>query len=152
MFTKGLLITEFIGRKTVSDEIEISTWKDVVKALNRLDGVSKIDVFLSKNPFVGNDSHLPQMCISGGVEGVYFCSFENDEDLYRLVQPNLPDESIDLLLGGQEVFFDKRECVGLDHLIKAVKTFTEKGERDQSLVWVKESDLEVYLESLFSQN
>jgi hypothetical protein len=109
-------------------EILDPTWDDVATAISKLDQIRHSAAILSRegSGYIG---------INGG-SGVYFV-FIFTEDRISLIpyDAGKPDEPVDLVAGGQEVFFSSRQMVGLDDALRAARHYYETGEPYPSLVW-----------------
>jgi Immunity protein Imm1 len=77
------------------------------------------------------------MGVNGG-HGGYFVLATLDDSLFLiLTKPDNPAGLVLLVVGGQRIEIDARQCVTLDQALKAAKVFFETREFDPSLQWTE---------------
>lgn len=127
-----MFINEMSGPDDMNDTIKkFPTWTDVKLAITQLNGANK--TMLSLN--YGEDTH---MIISGGKDNSYllYATYDN-ETFFNLHNFSNEEDTMWMIVGGQEIDLKKYQCVNLETALMAAKSFAEKGELADNLNWVK---------------
>lgn len=84
---------------------------------------------------VGEDD-LPMMIVSGSKDGRYRVCVSTDDGSFVLVDPNLPDDEVDVTFPYHtEQSCQQRELVQQDTALQAVRAFFDKGIMHPDLTW-----------------
>ena len=79
------------------------------------------------------------MGIGGGKDGKYIVYATPDNLIfYNLINPKAPPGKLFLVAGGQRGDYANKQCVGLQEVLRAAKTYADSGQLDPSLVWEKQ--------------
>jgi len=76
------------------------------------------------------------MAIGGGNNGRYvsYVTFDNDT-FHNLITPDASGQKRLLIAGGQEAEYAGFQCVNLETVLRAARTFSQTGELDSALCW-----------------
>lgn len=132
MFVSKSIYDEWIDNVDEGCMIENISWNDAENLIKSLDGKKFTQVIFS------NEQEDAFICVGGGNNGLYnvFITLDDNESFYDLINSNVTNnEIIQLVTGGQLGDFESFICVSIVEVLKAVKTFYEKGIPDESLVW-----------------
>lgn len=122
----------WITGKDNGDVIENPIWEDVEKMILSLDGWNRTLVTF------GSYDEGYYMAIGGGKNGKYivYVSYDDEEKIYNLInQTGSEKELVELVVGGQQGNFPKRNCVSQDMVLSAAKNFFETQKIDQNMEW-----------------
>ena len=116
--------------KDITNDSEFRTtpcpsWKKIETAIRGLDGDRSTLITL------GGEG-ATHMAIGGGVEGLYVVYMTPDNlNYYNLIAPSKPYEPVYLMAGGQLGQYPARQCIDLDTVLLAAKTFAQKGQLEE---------------------
>ena len=115
---------------SVAGEIHDPTWRDIEETIRRLDGVSCTLVTL------GIGDPVPHMAIGGGrgQKYVVYATFDNLV-FYTLADPTRGPGQDELIAGSQAGSYQRRNCVSLEFVLTAAKTYSQSGALDPNLTW-----------------
>lgn len=135
MFVHYVVAEDLEGRQPPSFSKDVAyenpTWEEVETMIRRLDGDKRSYLMMAASR---NDLAEKMLSIGGGQNGIYIC-FYYDGDEYNLHNPLCDsEEEIDVFMG-ELSRRSRKECVDLDSVLLAAKTFFEKGILDQRLEW-----------------
>jgi len=112
------------------------TWDDIDFAIQQLDERVRTTVTFG-DPQSGIPIALPYMTVSGGT-GRYWVMDTLDDSLFLiLTKPDNPTGLVSLVVGGQRIEIEARQCVSLNQALKAAKVFFETREFDPSQTWTE---------------
>ena len=105
------------------------SFSDIHTAIKKLDGQRYTIVVL-------NSKEETQMVIGGGANGQYVVYVAHgNEDFFNLVSSDEANETISLIVGGQEGNYPSNTLVTVGFALKAARTFAERGELEPSFKW-----------------
>lgn len=108
------------------------TWNDIESAIRRLNGEDCTLLIL------GIGDPVPHMGIGGGGGGNYIVYATPDNlTFHNLINPKALKGKCELKAGGQYGDYDLRQCVSLDSVLRAAKTYAETGQIEATLTWEK---------------
>lgn len=111
--------------------IENPSWDEVKALIQDLNGDTKTLVTF------GDYDAGYYMAVGGGCnQYILYLSFDDEEKILELIDPNETDESlVELVVGGQRGRFSKNMCVSQETILIVAKTFYETQIPDNSFFW-----------------
>jgi hypothetical protein len=136
MFISKFSVENWQGNRNQIRVEAFHTWAQIETAIRELDGQNKTLVTLEAD----DESH---MAIGGG-RGKYIVYLTFDNDIFDyLFDPSQPDREEVLVVGGQAGIYDARSCIAIEMALKAAQAFAEFGVMEKSLVWKRDSAVEL---------
>lgn len=133
MFVTTLTAENRSGVYDVGYVIDDPTMDQVESAIRALDGKQKTVVTLEA------DDGVPYLAIGGGNNGKYVVSGTEDDLTYlNLIVADAATTSegtAHIVAGGQAAAYPARECVDLELVLRAARTFASNGTFDPALTW-----------------
>ena len=119
------------------------TWEDIEEAIESLNGNSHSVMILQKHrDFIAQE----YMAIGGGAsDGMYICFIRTkppERFDWKLYDPSQSKEETIEIMASQLMKLSRQDCLYLDDVVKAAKTYTLSGDRDSSLHWQKTEELD----------
>lgn len=135
MFVQHVVAEDIDARESVSFSKDIvyenPTWEKVEALIKRLDGDRRSYLMMAASR---EDLSEKILSIGGGNNGIYIC-FYYDGDEYNIYNQLCDsDQEVDIFMGEMSRR-SRKECVNLDSVLLAAKTFFEEGVRDPRLKW-----------------
>jgi hypothetical protein len=125
----------FVKDMTNDSELETihsPSWPKIESAIRSLDGIQSTLITLGGE----GPTHL---AIGGGTEGQYVVYMTPDNlNYYNLIVPSKPYQPVYLMAGGQLGQYPARQCVDLDTVLLAAKTFAQKGQLEELVCWERD--------------
>jgi hypothetical protein len=119
------------GNRNTDEVIESPPWIVIEAAIRSLNQKERTLVAI-------HESESKQMVVGGG-GGIYVAYVTSgDESFNKLTNPEGREEGVVLVVGGQEGEYPHEECVSLDTVLRAARTFADRGIMDPALRWVAE--------------
>jgi len=116
-----------------SPEVEVYSpnWDQIENAIRKLDGNHRSIVIIGQL-----DPEIDYMGIGGGKNGIYRCFvYDSNGREFALIDPSKSlNEAIDVLMG-QTTSISAQECLPVEMVLQAAKTYAESGNKDTKLRW-----------------
>lgn len=128
-----MFVTEVTGfeESNTNTSIKEPDWGRIEELIRQLNGEDKSLLTLNRG------DEVPHMSIGGGGgQYVAYVTFDNVQ-FYTVTIPDNADDKILMFVGGQMGEYQQKQCSDLSTVLRAAKTFAEKGELDPSVNWVQ---------------
>ncbi|OKH19810.1 Imm1 family immunity protein [[Limnothrix rosea] IAM M-220] len=114
----------------------VENWSDIETEIRRLNAKTQTLVTLETEDEV-------HMAIGGG-QGQYVAYVAlADESFHNIIDPSKSEREVNVMVGGQESPYPEKQCVALETVLQAAKTFAESGQMDKTVVWEEDLALEL---------
>jgi hypothetical protein len=112
-------------------EVAKPSWATIESSIRRLDGVHRSMVIIGQD-----DPEVDFMAVGGGAEGTYRCFiYTQDGREIVLTDPSQVSEGVKDVLMGQTTSVPLDECLPLEVVLRAARTYSTTGQPDPSLSW-----------------
>jgi Immunity protein Imm1 len=129
MFISQYSVEHWQGNQNQAQIQPATVWAAIEAAILQLDGDRHTVVTLEAE----NEAH---MSVGGGPEQYVVYATLDNEDFPYLFDPSRSAESEEtIVVGGQAGIYPARMCVNLATVLKAARTFAERGQMESSVVW-----------------
>jgi hypothetical protein len=133
MYVKRLFMEDVRILDPQSPEVEVydPTWDQIESAIRRLDGNHRSIVIIGQL-----DPETDFMGIGGGKDGVYRCFvYDRQGREFAVIDPSKPPDKLVDILMGQKTSVSLQECIDLDTVLLAAKSYAESGQLEKKLTW-----------------